>query len=451
MANLVEKSEWEDGIYQLEITDPLQGGPDGIDNVQARQLGNRTRYLKDGIENETRERAERDGELEAAIQGIGNMGKRAGTFDTFAGLPVNVSELAPKVPTVNDFANVRADETQGGATTRYVIDAIAVDGTITWGFDIVYSMDLTGLEAKVGDLSRLVSAGGNGPPRDLRLVFGIGSTDPAVYIPLIMAEIRRRCNNNGEIDASGIPDFSGLMIGDYIDGIDLSAIPAENGGDAGQPWNDTYKNNRIVISGFNTFHSMGTSDNIRNHVLFMFRNVPLRRRMNATNTNTGGYVASEMRAFLEGTNGNGTGDMAGVTTAAFLNAVRAQLGNFLLTITKLHSTKGSTNFLNYTLFLPSELEVFGSPFFGDEGVEMPALTSPVRDRRVGDLTPVHFPIFAHSYEYRIKRRNGARHWWWTQTPFAGGSASFSIVTSNGIVYTNAASGLGGCAPAFCVA
>ena len=26
MANLTEEAKWESGIYQLEITDPLQGG-----------------------------------------------------------------------------------------------------------------------------------------------------------------------------------------------------------------------------------------------------------------------------------------------------------------------------------------------------------------------------------------------------------------------------------------
>lgn len=46
MTNLVENPLWEQGIYQLETSDPVEGGPDGIDNVQARQLGNRTAYLK---------------------------------------------------------------------------------------------------------------------------------------------------------------------------------------------------------------------------------------------------------------------------------------------------------------------------------------------------------------------------------------------------------------------
>ncbi|MFM0427570.1 hypothetical protein PQQ75_01035 [Paraburkholderia aspalathi] len=46
MANLVEAGGWEDGVYQLETSDPVMGGPEGVDNRQAKQLANRTRYLK---------------------------------------------------------------------------------------------------------------------------------------------------------------------------------------------------------------------------------------------------------------------------------------------------------------------------------------------------------------------------------------------------------------------
>lgn len=50
MANLPETPVWETGIYQLEETDPVQGGPNGIDNQQGKQLANRTRYLKGLVE-----------------------------------------------------------------------------------------------------------------------------------------------------------------------------------------------------------------------------------------------------------------------------------------------------------------------------------------------------------------------------------------------------------------
>ncbi|MCL1837003.1 MAG: hypothetical protein FWG46_05600 [Treponema sp.] len=47
MANLQETSQWETGIYQIAPTDAVMGGPNGIANLQARQLGNRTRFLSD--------------------------------------------------------------------------------------------------------------------------------------------------------------------------------------------------------------------------------------------------------------------------------------------------------------------------------------------------------------------------------------------------------------------
>jgi len=50
MANLTEQATFEPGIYQIERTDPIQGGEDGISNLQAKQLANRTKYLKENIE-----------------------------------------------------------------------------------------------------------------------------------------------------------------------------------------------------------------------------------------------------------------------------------------------------------------------------------------------------------------------------------------------------------------
>lgn len=47
MANVTEASTYESGIYQIETTDPVLGGANGIANVQAKQLANRTKYLKE--------------------------------------------------------------------------------------------------------------------------------------------------------------------------------------------------------------------------------------------------------------------------------------------------------------------------------------------------------------------------------------------------------------------
>ena len=60
MANVKENATWENGIYQLETTDPVLGGENGIDNLQARQLANRTQWLKT--------------EIARAVADIGNLG-----------------------------------------------------------------------------------------------------------------------------------------------------------------------------------------------------------------------------------------------------------------------------------------------------------------------------------------------------------------------------------------
>jgi microcystin-dependent protein len=52
MTDLIETGGWVDGVYQIEMTDPVVGGPPDVDNgagianVQAQQLAQRTAFLK---------------------------------------------------------------------------------------------------------------------------------------------------------------------------------------------------------------------------------------------------------------------------------------------------------------------------------------------------------------------------------------------------------------------
>lgn len=50
MTYLTETAEWSEGIRQLETSDAVLGGPDGVDNIAPKQLANRTAYLKKAIE-----------------------------------------------------------------------------------------------------------------------------------------------------------------------------------------------------------------------------------------------------------------------------------------------------------------------------------------------------------------------------------------------------------------
>ncbi|MHB9293109.1 hypothetical protein Holit_02229 [Hollandina sp. SP2] len=264
-----------------------------------------------------------------------------------------------------------------------------------------------------------------GKGRNLLTVLGVSTISQA------MAALRTLCNG------TGTPDFSKLQIGDYLDGIDLSAIPAENGGTAGQAWNATYNNNQIVISAFNPYKGVGDTEVTKNHIRFDFANVPLLKRMNPTNDNTGGYRATEIRAFLEGVNGDGAGDKDGVTTAAFLNALKGQIGNYILPVRRLLSNKVDWAWITCSLWLPSENEIFGANAWGESGY--------------GDGQKLHIPLYRDSYAYRMKRYNGSRYWYWLNTPYAGSAAYFCYSRGNGSAGGNNASSVGGCAPAFCVA
>lgn len=49
-SSLPEESKWEPSIYQLERDTPVLAGPGGPDNIQAQQLANRTKWLKESLE-----------------------------------------------------------------------------------------------------------------------------------------------------------------------------------------------------------------------------------------------------------------------------------------------------------------------------------------------------------------------------------------------------------------
>ena len=68
MANLQESASWTDGIYQLETTDPVMGGANGTSNTQAKQLANRTRWLKEQTENQGSRIASMEGGIDEQAQ-----------------------------------------------------------------------------------------------------------------------------------------------------------------------------------------------------------------------------------------------------------------------------------------------------------------------------------------------------------------------------------------------
>ena len=241
--------------------------------------------------------------------------------------------------------------------------------------------------------------------RNLLTVLGVTTVAEAMEV------LHERCNGEG------VADFSGLMIGDYLD------LPSLTVDGTTYTWNATYQNLRIVISGFNHYIHCGDTENTKNHILWTFKNVVLQRQMNSSDTNTGGYNASAMKTYLDGVFALGLGSALGSS-------------DYLYTISRAISRKGSTEWARNTVFLPTEVEVFGVATYGDDQNEW--------------NTNIQYPIYRDSSYYRCKKYNGSRAWWWEATPYASNSTNFCDVYFNGVSNSGGASNSdGGVAPAFC--
>ncbi|HBC1774306.1 TPA: phage tail protein [Escherichia coli] len=106
MANLPETPQWEDGIYQIEVSDPVLGGPDGISNRQGKQLASRTLYLKQQVE-----------------KGGSELAKHIAAADPHTQYAPKASPTFTGTPTAPTPAN--SDNSKKLATTEFVAKALA--------------------------------------------------------------------------------------------------------------------------------------------------------------------------------------------------------------------------------------------------------------------------------------------------------------------------------------
>lgn len=60
MGKLTELEQWDEDIYQIETSDPVLGGPEGVSNRPQKQLANRTQWLKKQLEDANNALAEHE-------------------------------------------------------------------------------------------------------------------------------------------------------------------------------------------------------------------------------------------------------------------------------------------------------------------------------------------------------------------------------------------------------
>ncbi len=106
MANLPETPQWEEGVYQIEVSDPVLGGPDGITNRPIKQLASRTLYLKQQVE-----------------KGGSDLAKHIAAVDPHTQYAPKASPTFTGTPTAPTPAN--SDNSKKLATTEFVAKALA--------------------------------------------------------------------------------------------------------------------------------------------------------------------------------------------------------------------------------------------------------------------------------------------------------------------------------------
>lgn len=405
MANLPEQSKWENGIYQFEITDPLQGGADGIDNIQGKQLANRTRYLKDKIESSQAKIAPVEESEESAHAYA--IGEQFMFNDILYKATAAIAEGDTITPGTNCSAsdevvkqleNHKSDTTnphnttaaQVGAYTKAQTEALLNSGA----FDTSALVD----ESKAVNLL------------DLLGIRAVHSDSPATQAESLQVIPKLK-------EWYAQHRFDGLKLCAYID---FASITVDG---VTYTWNANYKNLRIMIMGFNTLLHCGDTEVVKPHIIFQFRNNVLGKRMNATDTNTGGYPASELREWLND---------------KFAAGLKAVLGDYLMEVPRLYSTKGNWGWYKDSVFIPTEPDVWGCPVWSE---------------KTWNGFHGQWPAYREGTVYKVKTLNGSRKGWWEASPSDENTSCFCHCSSNGFARDDAgaAGWAGGVSPAICVA
>ena len=211
-----------------------------------------------------------------------------------------------------------------------------------------------------------------------------------------------------KINPEGIPDFSDLRLCDYLD------LPEINDGTTTYKWNGEYKNLRIIISAFNLYYN--SKKTRQNHIVFTFRNIVLERKMDFCIS----YGNSLLAAYLD---------------SDFKSGLKAVIGNYLYDVMRLNFKDGAWVWKQSTIFLPTELEVWGSNMFCNT--------------HVSNEYQAQYPIYRDSVLYKLKRHNGIIYTWWLGSVCTLEKNSFCVCLGAHEYYYKYDVSLG-VAPAFCI-
>lgn len=244
------------------------------------------------------------------------------------------------------------------------------------------------------------------PGRDLTVIFA----DEIANYSDEWAWIQARLNSH---------NVSGLRVGDYI--------PIKVGAE----------NHLAEIAGINTYRRTGnTGHEVGYHIDWITRDCYSQTvQFNTTNNNNGNanspspFLASNLKSWLDGT----LYPLLDAKLKAVIKAKRI-LAPYRYQSGATLTDDNSWGWQDFDkLWVPLEGEIFDSLVWSTKGY--------------GNGQAVQYPIFANSYEHRMKGAGpgGARADWWTASAHSGSSTSVVLVTCYGTsAYANASSAL--CVP-----
>ncbi|EJN6079323.1 tail fiber protein [Salmonella enterica] len=250
MGKLTETEKWEDEVYQIETSDPVLGGPDGVSNRPQKQLANRTQWLKKQLEEANNalaghERSRNHPDATLTDRGFVKLYSGVASMDeTMAATPKavkiamdNANARLAKDRNLNDIpdkAKARAALELGDVATRYIGTR---PGTVAAGNDarIIGAVQKTG-DVMTGKLTLPQTSG-----------FGVNTDNVLGGSSVTFGDNDTGIKQNGD----GILDFyaNGQLVARIAPGV-LYALNAVRAGD-GKKLEVSSSNNSALNARFN--------------------------------------------------------------------------------------------------------------------------------------------------------------------------------------------------------
>lgn len=123
MGKITEQQQWEEDIYLIEKQDKVLGGELGVINIQAKQLANRTKYLKDQVDGINRDRTGYAPKASPAFTGVptaptANQNSNNTQIATTAFVKTAVANLVGSAPAALDTLEELARALAGDANLK---------------------------------------------------------------------------------------------------------------------------------------------------------------------------------------------------------------------------------------------------------------------------------------------------------------------------------------------